>query len=570
MDETIGVKGGKNDRRRSLKIKESRKKRLQEETEDKEIKELEKKVRKKQIYTLVRALPIAIGGGIIKTIHDTAIGKKEHDKEEENSKWRIKEYDADISPKTPQEAKIEEIKKQRRKRIITTPTGEKIIIVVNNNFFEEKEEENEATKPKQKETKKDSEVIINVEEKNKEKPTVKPEKIEPEIKQKKGIAPEYFGDTQEYQDIIDEEEIDFDNLDEETRKKLDNIKSRRIVAEYEKQLKDIRYELRNIIFEYNVLANKEETIVLKKDAEIILDNLTYVIEKIEKLKSRIKIDDLDKYDDNYIYYLIEGYLEEFNNNNVISEIKDSPLYIMISEKLEELDNKKNNLRNKVNKKKDKLADKEERFEELKNNYYTVERMNKKLIEFQEEQERLLEDIKYKVANAKTETQKVEYEFEGLNQQSRRMFRMLSFQMFLPFPRFAKSLAATAAAYMYFVNNVINPHIVEKEYKIITVKDYSYEIKNSIAEIDDAINSLGKTSAQIDKIINEIKTKYKDYFGVVKECDNMISNLYKMRSNIKEKEYEMEKIKEQQEKELELNNSKVLSRGKFPVNKSKDM
>lgn len=53
MDETIGVKGGKNDRRRSLKIKESRKKRLQEETEDKEIKELEKKVRKKQIYTLV-------------------------------------------------------------------------------------------------------------------------------------------------------------------------------------------------------------------------------------------------------------------------------------------------------------------------------------------------------------------------------------------------------------------------------------------------------------------------------------------------------------------------------------
>lgn len=564
MDETIGEKGGKNDRRRVIKIAEKKKKKLQEEVENDEIKDLEKKVKKNQIFTLVKALPIVIGGNIIKTIHDTAIGKKEKDKEEENSKWRIKEYDADISPKTPQEAQLEELKKQKRKRIITTPTGEKIIIVVNDNIFDKQEELNEKSKEKKNNPQKEEIEILDVQEENQKEKNISDNNIN-EKKPKKGFISKYFGDTQDYQDIIDEEDIDFDNLDEESRKKLESIKSRRIVEEYEKQLKDIRYELRNLIYEYNVLSEKEDEIILENDAELILDRLTYVIEKVEELKSRIKVDDLDKYDDNYIYYLIEGYLEEFNNKTAISEIKDSPLYIMISEKLEELDIKKNNLQNRVNKKKNNLEEKESRFEELKNNYYTIEKLNKKLVEFQEEQEKLLEEIRHKVANAKTETQRVEYEFQGLSRQSKRMLRMLSFQMFLPFPKFAKGMAATAAAYLYFLKNVINPHMVAKEYKIITVKDYSDEIKSSIAQINDAIDMLGKTSNQIDKIIDEIKTKYKDYFGVVKECDEMINNLYKMRSNIREKEYEMEKVKEQQEKELELNNSKVLSRGKYPVN-----
>ncbi len=109
MDETIGVKGGKQDRIRTLKITKKSKKKLQELEEERQIKDLEKKIKKQQIYTLIKALPIAISGGFIKTIHDTAIGKKQKDKEEQNSKWRIKECDGDISPKTPIEAEVEKL-----------------------------------------------------------------------------------------------------------------------------------------------------------------------------------------------------------------------------------------------------------------------------------------------------------------------------------------------------------------------------------------------------------------------------------------------------------------------------
>ena len=142
MDETIGVKGGKQDRRRTLRITKEKKRKLQEFEEQEEIKELERKVKKRQLYTLVKALPIALGGGFIKTIYDISAGKVKKDKEEENSKWRIKEYDGDISPKTPVEAEIEKIRKQKQKEIIT-PTGEKIIIYFTN-VPERKKEKGEA------------------------------------------------------------------------------------------------------------------------------------------------------------------------------------------------------------------------------------------------------------------------------------------------------------------------------------------------------------------------------------------------------------------------------------------
>ena len=66
------------------------------------------------------------------------------------------------------------------------------------------------------------------------------------------------------------------------------------------------------------------------------------------------------------------------------------------------------------------------------------------------------------------------------------------------------------------------------------------------------------------MISKIKEEFKDYIGVIKECDELLSNLEKTRSNLHEKEYELEKIKSKQEKELERNNAKVLTRGTYSM------
>ena len=550
MDETIGVKGGKQDRIRTLKITKKSKKKLQELEEERQIKDLEKKIKKQQIYTLIKALPIAISGGFIKTIHDTAIGKKQKDKEEQNSKWRIKEYDGDISPKTPIEAEVEKLINQKKKEIVT-PTGKKIIVYISD-IPNSKKKTNDIS---------DEDQIVLKEKQTKEKQN-NPQKTKAFVSAGVGTPTEVINKNPEEQNNSN---IEILSEEDKTTEKINTIKSRRIIEEYDRQLKEIRYELRNALFEFNILVHDENEIIEKEDAQKVLDNLTDLIDRIELIKDKMNIDNYDQYDNNYIYFLIESYFEDFNNKQIVKEIKESPFYIELAEKINDLDSQKNKFKKKVEEKKDQLENKEEQFSQLKNKYLSIDRINSKLIKFQIEQEKFLKDIQEKIANSTSITEKIEYEFHAINRQSKRMLRFMQFQMLLPGPALARVMSASALSHIIFLNNIISPQLTEKKYKVITVKDYSSEIKNSIDEIDSSIDLLGKTEEQIDRIITEINTKYKDYLGVVKECDEMLNNLNRMKSNIKEKEFEMEKMKQKQQKELAKNDAKVLTRGKYPVN-----
>ena len=362
-----------------------------------------------------------------------------------------------------------------------------------------------------------------------------------------------------------EETTGFEELSPEIEKKLQDLKSRRIVEAYEDSLKDIRYELRKSIYEYNVLSNELDGVVVSKEATVILDRLSDLIDKLEDLKRKIRIDNLDKYDDNYIYYLIEEYLEEFQSGKVIKEIKDSPLYIMISSKIEEVKKKQDSLHKSVSSKKEQLEAKEKNFEKIKEKYYSIEQMNRELLSFQYDQERMLRDIQDKVRNATTVQEKVKTEIEGLDRQSKRMLRLLTFQMLLPGAKYAKGVASTTAAYLLFMKNVVNPKMVTKKYQVIQVHDYKDLIMSSIEELEDAKKTLSKTSSEIDKMIKEMNEKYGDYAYVIPEWKDLLSNLKRVKQDLEEKQYEMNRLQKEQERELEKNNAKVKTKGEYPVN-----
>ena len=556
MNETIGVKGGHNDHRRTLKIEQQKKKKLDERIKDEKLRELEKQVKKNQIYTLIKVLPIAIAGGTFKTLYDA--GKIPFDKEEDYSKWRIKEYDADITNK----AKGERV--GTKPVIITTSTGRKVVVHV-------EDESKKATLPTILEDIILHPTIKEQEKKEEQGLEQKQEIINDKVKEpktKKGIAIHQTDDELEIKDnnpkFKMQQGIDFTSLSEKSQSTLLKLKNRKIIEEYEKQLKDVRYELRKLVSDYNMLVEQSEEIVVSKEAQVILDKLTEIISRIEELKRKIKIDDLDKYDDNYIYVLVEGYLEEFKDKRLVKEIKDSPLYVMISEKLEELDEKKEMLSENLERKKEELSEKEIEFDNIKSKYLNINKINSQLLAFQDEQDRLLRELEEKVKNATSVKEKVEVQFEGMTRQSRRALRLLRLQMLLPGPLAAKSFAATSAAYLHFMNQILHPRTKTTKYKVVTVKDYSDQINDSISQIDNAEYLLSKTSTQIDKIISDIKTRFKDYIGVIKECDELLYNLEKIKQDLKEKEYEMQKTKEEQQLVEEKNNALVKKRGEYKM------
>ena len=574
MDETIGAKGGYNDRRRTLIITNKQKEKLKEKQQEKKLKELEEKVKKQQIYTLIKSLPIAIGGGTFKILYDIGTGKKNIDKQEEYSKWKVKEYDADMSVKSRQEKEYE---KKKKKVVVIQPDGRKVVVLVpieedkkeiDHSIVEDKKEEKK--KIHEEEINKQEEVIKSnkkKQEKEIEKEVIEYEEIKETKKEKEDISSKKQEENilkTETKEIEKEENISFDDLTPAMKDKLDKLKARKIIDEYSKQLKDIRYDLRKLISEYNVLVDEKDNAITSKEMEDILDKLSEIIWKVDELKSKIQIDTLDKYDDNYIYTLIEDYLTEFKDKKLISEIKDSPLYIMIAEKLDELDKRKDELNKEVNDKKDELVEKEIDFDKLKEKYYSIDKFNKELIEFQKQQDALLKEVQEKVANAVTVSERVQVEMEAMNLQSRRLLRRLTMAMLFPGTRIARGTALTTAAYLSFVRQILNPRTTTRRYRVINVEDYSSDIEYTISSIEDAIGVLGKTSKQVDKLISQIYDEFKDYIGVIKECDELLSNLQKIKSDLAEKEYEMERVKKAQERELEKNNAKVLTRGEYPM------
>jgi hypothetical protein len=530
MDETIGVKGGRNDRKRALIITKKQKEKLKKDKEEKEIKELEKEVKRKQKYTLIKTIPTVLVGETFKEI--TKPNEKEEIIEQEPKKVSVVLKD---NAKKEKEVSIKiDIKEEKLKKNIE---NKEVLIDTT-----KKEEKNE----------------INKEE------TIKETKRKPKKEIKESPAKE---EKQEFIPIKEEKIIaskEFEDLTEKQKNKLQKLQARKIIDVYEKQLKDIRYELRNLIIDYNTLVDEEDKITKSKEEEKILDKLNEIIEKIEELKEKIRIEDLDKYDDNYIYTLIEGYLEEFKDKKIIKEIKDSELYILISEKLDEFDKKKETFKNKVEDKKEDLEDKEETLEELREKYYKIEKINEDINKFHNEQELILKDMQNKIDNATTITERVQVQVEHMNNQSRMLLRSAALIMLMPGRRGARAFAAITAIYAAIASAMLNPETTTRRYREIKVEDYSADIKNSINKVDEVSKDLSKSSKDIDKLISDIEEEFSDYIGVIKECDELLSNLKKVKSNLKEKEYELEKIKSKQEKELVRNNAKVKTIGNYPM------
>ena len=168
-------------------------------------------------------------------------------------------------------------------------------------------------------------------------------------------------------------------------------------------------------------------------------------------------------------------------------------------------------------------------------------------------------MREKVDKAVSVTERVEVQVESMNKRTQSLLRRLSILMLIPGARGAKATAAMFAIYKEIARNILFPKTTTKKYTEITVTDYSRDIEKSIKKLDEVASDLYKASKDVDKMISSIKEEFSEYIGVLPECDELLRNLDKVKSNLKEKEYELEKIRIKEEKELERNNTKQLTK-----------
>lgn len=557
MNEAIGVKGGKRDRKRRIIITANQKKKLKENYKRKKqarIKKLEKEVKNLQLASFLVAVPISVAGTTVETL----LNLREEQKEE-----RLQAKGLQIEERAQAKAlQTEELHQANKLEL-----GESAIYI--EDYQSNDRKFTDYGYPKTIDGKEvvsyPDKKIITIE--KKEYPKVVEAKVSLEENNKNITLKETLGQPNKQQEERKKVEVKeqkqtiipipaskIETLEE--NKIFQKITDKKIVAEYEEKLKDVKIELKKLIYEYNVLQQASEDLTDSKEAEEILYQLSIIIKKIEELKSKMKIDIKGLETDAYLTDIVDQYMDEFKNKNIVSEIKDSDLYIMIAEKLEEVTEETGKLTNKVEDTKDKLELDESQFDKLKESYYNFENFNNQLIAFQSEQDFLLKDLEKKVSESTSITEQVQYRVQLMNRQNRRLLQMIALPMLIPGNRSARAIASATAAYLYFMRNLLNPRLRQQRYRIISVIDYSSEIERNISKIEDAATSISKTSNKLEEMIRKIEVDFKDYMDTLPECRELLSNLNKLLSDLKEKEEELQKTKQEQEKLLETNNQKV--------------
>ena len=568
FDESRGQKGGINDRRRVMKLRKKEIERLKELNEEESLK---KELKERETKELLSIIPIVIIKILIDNTRSKKIvnidrkkdikEKKEEtitqleEKPEEKKEESKKELSEQVKPESNEDfVKVDRIEEEKNESpiieniilpgILLLQDKPKIIKVNKVKDLDEKELKEDTSKKEAKQLEEQEEIKSDDKEKSEETKEEVKEETRQEKKEEKSETKEESQSSEEKQTEID--------------KKIERLQSNKIVEKYADKLMAIRHDLRNIIFEYNMIVDRNNKLQTKEEAEKLLDSLNKLIKKIDELKKKLDIPDSDKYDETYLYAIAEEYMKEFSNNKPIKEIKSSPLYISISEKVKELDKAKNKLKKTIDDNKKSLGIKEAQVEKLKSNYDKMSDFDKKMDSFTTQAEKELKDVEDKVKNSVDIKREMEYRVVEANRMSRLLVGLMAVEAMLPTNRSTKRAALIATAGAYVLNRLLNRRRVQvRENVKVTVKDYSERIEKDLDKIEDVQKNLSKNCKELDKIISLLENDYKKVVSANSEYKELLINLKIIKSNLQEKEYDLKRINDDTKKSLDENNHKVM-------------
>lgn len=322
-------------------------------------------------------------------------------------------------------------------------------------------------------------------------------------------------------------------------KKYENIANKKILIEYENKLKDIKNDLRKITYEFSLLTLPKIEDENKEDVEELFSKINLVIRKISNLEDKITFNN-SYLEDNYLDYVVEKYLDEFKIGKQVTEIKDSSLYILISEKINQLEMAKETLKDRVNIEKLKLLPEE--IINMKSEYYNFNNINNELLKIQYEQDSLLRELMGNTNNI-TIADRTKEEIKYLSIESSIILKKLKKINLVPGVRSGKAIAFLSATMLLSIKKVKYQKHKNINYKVITINDYDKNLETDIDKIYSTRKLLTKTSTRLKMFITYLNNNFSQYIKYSDDAKELLDNLYAIKDIVDEKEYEIGKLEE---------------------------
>lgn len=356
----------------------------------------------------------------------------------------------------------------------------------------------------------------------------------------------YVDDVTYDMQITGDEELE----DEEINNDISNMEAPELLEvvvfeELDSMIKVDYYDLERINLEIKVLNEKEEDSFLTDEIKNLKDELENIIRKFEMISKKYdsiyetfeyeKIRQMGTY---YIKDLIEEYKTALKNNDILDEkfdtIKDIEEYIGVINTIIEIENRKDLLQEKIDEKLDRFGIRDQEFEKMKEDYYSIDKINDEITKFNNAQSQVLANIKRLVDNSTSIEKNIEYKRSlSVNIGNALLGTLLiASAPFIPHTRrgnmFRIGLIVVGVSQLNAVVNNREKEEVTTNYNVI---NYEKDINDGISNIKKTIDDIDNAFNDISLLRQKIKNEFSDYIDEIDEVKDLMKNLNKLEKEL---------------------------------------
>lgn len=348
--------------------------------------------------------------------------------------------------------------------------------------------------------------------------------------------------------ITIEKEIIFTKQDEDKlENELSKIKSKKIIEEYEDKLKELRYKLKNNYYEKSII---EEVKSLEDNpSSKNLDKINILIDKLDNYKDNIVINTSYLVEENYIKELVNEDIKNIKEESNLVEESKSELFKSIDSKVEEIKKIESNTKEDLDQQKVWKNIDEEKLEEIKEKDLNIEKHKNDLIKFQDEEDKINKIVHEKLKKEVNIFERDRIQLSGMSIGSALAIKNIRYNTRGIGVRSGRKVFNFITTYLYYFSMIRAVKPIKNRYKRLDLNKYQKDVETSLEEIDKVLDDINKTSKKIEKTIKDFMNKYERYSNT-NEYKNILNNLLQMEKALKEKEYEIEQIKKEEEKKYQ--------------------
>ena len=334
--------------------------------------------------------------------------------------------------------------------------------------------------------------------------------------------------------------------------KLEIIKRKAIMDTYDKYLSEKRHELNKLINTYNTINNEYNENYDIEEVKEMIREIEDILTKVKSLKRKLSFSDINSEENKKLYEIFKDYATDLVNGKHMEDVEKNPFYLTLYNKSQELEDKSRKLKSNLDNRIDILKTNQENIDKATEKYFEMEDLQKEF-EFQKKRlDEITKEMEYKIKHAVDKHEEVRVIYEGLRESTKFLLAASVFNSLRRnTPKYQRSLLLSLTG-ISLIHDALNPKMRREEQTKFRVTNYLNEIHYSLQDFDKTLNYISTAKDDLDDILNECKTTFKEYIDVYPEFSDIISKFEILSDDIEKEEEEIKKIKQDMIRQGEIN------------------